>query len=109
MPDKTVMVCFGLFCIGSTSFAEYNSKNLIRTEKYTPYFFLFVNLTFKVWHSIFLLLHLSVMLNVFKINKLTLEKASLIAHFEHILLNIQLISVQCLFRTLDMPMCVTLP
>ena len=73
MPDKTASVCFGLFYIGP-DILEHSSKNLARTEKYFQYFFLFVLLTFKVVHSIFLLHGLNVMLIVFKIGKKTLEK-----------------------------------
>ena len=54
MPDKTASVCFGLFYIGP-AILEHSSKNLARTEKYFQYFFLFLLLTFKVVHSIFLL------------------------------------------------------
>ena len=73
MPDKTASVCFGLFYIGP-AILEHSSKNLARTEKYFQYFFLFLLLTFKVAHSIFLLHGLNVMLIVFKIGKKTLEK-----------------------------------
>ena len=73
MPDKTASVCFGLFYIGP-AILEQSSKNLARTEKYFQYVFLFVLLTFKVVHSIFLLHGLNVMLIVFKIGKKTLEK-----------------------------------